>query len=171
MRKLILILAFCLPLLALAAIAEEWSKSFTVGATPALRVDTNDAAIEITRGSGSAIAARVTTNGYPIGSNGVRVTEHQDGDKVELNVHIPNQTGFHMSLHSTWNDRRVRIEVQVPAQTALDLHSSDGHISVDGTTGDTRIDTSDGAIEVHNFSGSPSRPHQRRPHHRGRRLP
>ncbi len=150
MRKLILVLVFCLPLLALSAIAEDWSKSFTVGATPALRVDTNDAAIEITRGSGSAIAARVTTNGYPIGSNGVRVTEHQDGDKVELNVHIPNQTGFHLN----WHDQRVRVEIQVPAETVLDLHSSDGHISVDGTTGDARIDTSDGAIEVHNFSGS-----------------
>ncbi len=154
MRKLILVLSFSLPLLALSALAEEWSKSFNVGAKPALRVDTNDASIEVTRGSGSNIAARVTTNGYPIGSDGVRVSEHQDVDKVEINVHIPNQSGFHMSLHNSWNDRRVRIEIQVPAETGLDLHSSDGHISVDGATGDTRIDTSDGAIEVHNFSGS-----------------
>jgi hypothetical protein len=149
-RKLILVLSFCLPLLALSAIAEEWSKSFTVSSKPALRVDTNDAAIEITRGTGSTIAARVTTEGYPIGSDGVRVSERQDGDKVELNVRVPNQSGFHMN----WHDRRVRIEVQVPAEIALDLHSSDGHINVDGTSGNTRIDTSDGAIEVHNFSGS-----------------
>ena len=149
-RRLILVLSFSLPLLAASAFAEEWSKSYTVGAKPALRVDTNDAAIEVSRGAGSTITAHVTTNGYPVGPNGVRVTEHQDGDKVEINVHIPSQSGFHVN----WHDRRVRIEVQVSAETALDLHSSDGHINVDGTTGGARIDTSDGAIEVHNFSGS-----------------
>lgn len=149
-RKLILVLLFSLPLLTFTAVAEEWSKNYTVGAKPSLRVDTNDAAIEVTRGAASTIAARVTTNGYPVGPNGVRVTEHQDGEKVELTVRIPNQSG----LHINWHDRRVRIEVQVPAETALDLHSSDGHINVDGTSGGARIDTSDGAIEVHNFSGS-----------------
>ena len=149
-RKFILVLAFSLPIVALAASAEEWSKSYTVGAKPSLRVDTNDAAVEISRGSGSTIAARVTTSGYPIGNDGLHISEHQDGDKVELTVRIPSQSGFHIS----WHDRRVRIEVQVPAETTLDLHSGDGHISVDGTTGGARIDTSDGAIEVHNFSGS-----------------
>ena len=149
-RKLILVLSLSLPLLAISAIAEEWSKSYTVGAKPSLKVDTNDAAIEITRGPSSTVAARVSTQNYPIGSGGLRITEHQDGDKVELAVHIPNQSGFHIS----WHDRRVRIEIQVPAETALDLHSSDGHIHVDGTTAGARIDTSDGAIEVRNFSGN-----------------
>jgi Toastrack DUF4097 len=149
-RKLILVLVFSLPFLTLSAFAEEWSKSYTVSAKPSLRVDTNDAAVEISRGSGNTISARVTTSNYPIGNNGLRITEHQDGDKVELSVHIPNQSGFHIG----WQNRRVRIEVQVPAETALDLHSGDGHISVDGTTGSARIDTGDGAIEVHNISGS-----------------
>lgn len=149
-RKLILVLAFSLPIVALSANAEEWSKSYTVGAKPSLRVDTNDAAVEVSRGAGSAISVRVTTTGYPIGNDGLHITEHQDGDKVELSVRIPNQPGFHIN----WHDRRVRIEVQVPAETALDLHSGDGHISVDGTTGGARIDSGDGAIEVRNFSGS-----------------
>jgi len=149
-RKLILVLAFSLPIVALAASAEEWSKSYAVGAKPSLRVDTNDAAVEISRGTGNTIAARVTTSGYPIGNEGLHITEHQDGDKVELTVRIPSQSGFHIS----WHDRRVRIEVQVPAETVLDLHSGDGRISVDGTTGGARIDTGDGAIEVRNFSGS-----------------
>ena len=150
MRKLIAVLIFSVPLLTLTAFAEDWSKSYTVGAKPALHIDTNDAAIEITRGNGGTIAARVTTEGYKIGNGGLLVSEHQDGDKVDLTVRIPNQAGFHIN----WHDRRVRIEVQVPAETALDLHSSDGHINVDGTTGGARIDTGDGAVEVRNFSGS-----------------
>ena len=150
MRKLILLLSFSLPLMALSAYAEDWSKSYTVGDRPSLRVDTNDSPIEITRGAGHTIAARVITGGIPVGGSGVRVTEHQNGDKIDINVHVPNQSGMH--IH--WHERQVRIEVQVPAETALDLRTSDGNVQVDGTTGGARIDTSDGAIEVRNFSGS-----------------
>ena len=48
----------------------------------------------------------------------------------------------------------MRIEVQVPPDTALDLHSGDGHIRVDGTSGQARLDTGDGHIEVRNFNGA-----------------
>lgn len=150
MRKLIFLLSLLLPLLAISGFAEEWSKNYPVGAKPALRVDTNDAAIEVTKSSGGTIAAKVTTENYSIGTGGVRITERQDGDKIEISVRIPNQTGMHFN----WRDRRVRITIQVPAETALDLHSSDGHINVEGTSGGARIDTSDGAIEVRNFTGS-----------------
>ena len=79
----------------------------------------------------------------------MRVTEHQDADKVDLQVHIPNDWGFHISMH-----RGVRVEVQVPPQAALDLHSGDGHISVSNISGQARIDTGDGHITVQNFSGN-----------------
>jgi hypothetical protein len=149
-RKIILVLAFCLPLLSLTAFADDWSKNYTVGANPSLRVDTNDCGIGITRGNSGTIAARIISDNYKVGEGGLHVSERQDGDKVELTVRIPNQSGFHVS----WHDRRVRIEIQVPAETALDLHSGDGHINVDGTTAGARIDTADGAVEVRNFSGS-----------------
>jgi hypothetical protein len=149
-RKLISVLIICLPLLSLTAFADDWSKTYTVGAKPSLRVDTNDCAIEITRGSGGTIAARIITEDYK--TSDLRISEHQDGDKVELTVHIPNQSGFHIGIHNNWH--RVRLEVQVPAETALDLHSGDGHVNVDGTSGGARIDTSDGAVEVRNFTGS-----------------
>jgi hypothetical protein len=149
-RKLTLILTFCLPLLALSAFAQDWSKTYTVGAKPSLRVDTNDAAIEVTRGVSNTVSARVVTQGYKNGAADLHITEHQDGDKVELSVRFPNESGIHFG----WNNRRARIEVQVPQETALDLHSADGHINVDGTTGPAKIDTSDGAVEVHNFNGN-----------------
>ena len=148
MRKLILVLISFLPFLAASAFADDWSKTYKVGDKPSLRVDTNDAAIEVTRGASNSIAARVVSEGYKPGE--IRVTEHQDGDKVELAVHLPNEVGFHISMHN----RRARVELQVPAETTLDLHSSDGHISVDGTSGPARIDTGDGAVEVHNFNGN-----------------
>jgi DUF4097 and DUF4098 domain-containing protein YvlB len=148
-RKLSLLLLLILPIFRLSAIAEEWNKSYQVGDKPSLRVDTNDASVEVSRGTSRTISARVIAEGYSIGSAGVRVTEHQDADKVDLQVHVPNSWGFHISRH-----QGVRVELQVPPDTALDLHSGDGHIRVDGTAGPARLDTGDGHIEVRNFSGA-----------------
>ena len=149
MRKSFLLLLFCLSLFSLSALADDWTKSYQVGDKPSLRVDTNDASVEISRGVSRTISARVITDGYSIGSNGVRVTERQDADKVDLQVHVPNSWGIHISTH-----RGVRVEVQVPPDTVLDLHSGDGHIRVDGTAGQARLDTGDGHIEVQNFNGA-----------------
>jgi Toastrack DUF4097 len=147
-HKKLLIFLLSLSLFAVSAFAEEWNKTYQVGDQPSLRVDTNDAGIEITRGRGRTISARIIADGYNFGSSGVRVTERQDADKVDLRVHVPNQWGMHFGVH-----KGVRIEVRVPPETALDLHSGDGHIRVDGTSGPARLDTADGHIEVLNFYG------------------
>lgn len=144
-----LIFLLCLLTFSLSAFADEWNKTYQVGNNPSLHVDTNDAAIEVSRGGGNSIVARVIADGYKIGDSGVRITERQDGDKVEMQVHIPNQWGIHFNFHQS-----VRVEVQVPQQAALDLHSGDGHILVDGISGQARADTGDGHITVQNFTGA-----------------
>ena len=149
MRKTFLLFLLCLSVFTVAAFAEEWNKSYQVGDKPSLRVDTNDASVEISRGVSRTLSARVLTDSYSIGGSGVRVTERQDADKVDLQVHVPNNWGFHISTH-----RGVRIEVQVPPETVLDLHSGDGHIRVDGISGQAKLDTGDGHIEVRNFNGA-----------------
>jgi len=148
--KLLLLSVLSLLALGLTAFADEWNKSYQVGDKPSLRVETNDASIEITRGASRTVSARVTTEGYKIGNSDVRVAESQSGDSVQLQVHIPNEWGVHLG----WRNHRVRVEVQVPPETALDLHSGDGHIRVDGTSGPARVDTGDGSIKMENFSGS-----------------
>jgi DUF4097 and DUF4098 domain-containing protein YvlB len=147
-RKTFLIILLCLSVLGVSAFAEEWTKTYQVGDKPSLRVDTNDASVEITRGASRSVSVRVIAQEYSIGGSGVRVTERQDADKVDLQVHVPNHWGIHINMH-----QGVRIEVQVPSETTLDLHSGDGHIAVDGTSGQARIDTGDGHIQVRNFTG------------------
>jgi hypothetical protein len=147
--KISLILLLCISCLGVSASAEEWTKSYQVSNTPSLHVDTNDAAIEVTHGVSNTIYAKVITDGISIGGSGVRITERQDADRVDLQVHIPNDWGFHIGMH-----RGVRVEIQVPPQSALDLHSGDGHISVNGISGQARLDTGDGHIDVQNFSGA-----------------
>jgi hypothetical protein len=143
------ILLLCILSFGLTAFAEEWTKSYQVGNNANLHVDTNDASIEVTRGVSNTISAHITAEGYSIGNSGVRITERQDGDKVDLQVHIPNQWGVHFNMH-----QGVHIQVQVPPLAALDLHSGDGHIMVNGITGQARLDTGDGHITVQNFTGN-----------------
>ncbi len=149
MSKRSLILLLCFSLLGLSAFADEWTRSYQVGSNPTLRVDTNDASIEVTGGGGNTIQARVVADGYRIGDSGVRVTDHQSGNSVELQVHIPNSWGIHFGFHQS-----VRVEVQVPQQAVLDLRSGDGHISVSGVSGQAQLDTGDGHISVQNFNGA-----------------
>jgi hypothetical protein len=143
-----LILLLCLSAFSLSAHADEWNKTFQVGNNPSLHVDTNDASIEITRGVSNTINAHIVAEGVSIGNTGVRVTERQDADKVDLQVHVPNEWGFHLNMH-----RGVRVEIQVPPQSTLDLHSGDGHIAVTGVAGQARLDTGDGHIDVKDFNG------------------
>ncbi len=142
------ILLLCLAAFSVSAYADDWNKSYQVGNNPNLHVDTNDASINITHGVSNTINAHVVADGVSIGNSGVRITERQDADKIDLQVHVPNQWGMHIGVH-----RGVRVEIQVPPQSTLDLHSGDGHISVAGITGQARIDTGDGSIEVQEFNG------------------
>ena len=142
------ILLLCLATFSFSAYADEWNKSYQVGANPALHVETNDASIEVSHGVSNTINVHIVSDGYSIGNSGVRVTERQEGDKVDLQVHVPNQWGIHFGMH-----QGVHVQVQVPPQVSLDLHSGDGHIGLNDVGGTARLDTGDGHITVQNFTG------------------
>jgi len=56
---------------------------------------------------------------------------------------------------SSWgNDRgKVRYEIEVPTQTALDIDTSGGKISIDGIGSRAKLNTSGGGITVHSLAG------------------
>ncbi len=151
MRRIIFAVLLSLPLLAGYAMADEWTHTYQVGDKPSLRVDTNDAGVEVSRGQSRVISVHVITDRINIGTGGVHIIDHQNGDSLDLQVQTPHDHGFHI-----WSGRspNVRVEVQVPQETVLDLHSGDGHILVAGTSGAAKLDTSDGHIEVRDFNGS-----------------
>jgi len=64
--KVKLFCIFALLLAAASASAEEWKRDFTVGAHPQLRVQANDARIEVRGTGGNTISARVVTDGWRI---------------------------------------------------------------------------------------------------------
>jgi hypothetical protein len=134
-------------LAALPALAGEWSKTFAVSGKPELRVDVNDGAVRVRAGDGKRIEARVLTTGWKIGSDEVRVTDHQLGDRVEIGVRVPRRP---------WNfgNRSLRIELLVPRQIDSNIRTGDGSISVEGLKGETLLSTGDGRIEADTLDGA-----------------
>jgi hypothetical protein len=131
---------------AFPVLADQWTKSFSVGAAPELRIETSDANVTLRAANISTIEARVYTSGWRIGPGDVHVTEHQTGDRVEIEVKVPP---IHFNLGNRW----VKIEVQVPNATRADVHTGDGNIRADGLRGTTRLVTHDGNIDGEGFEG------------------
>jgi DUF4097 and DUF4098 domain-containing protein YvlB len=137
--------AFC-AVAAWPAMADQWTKTFSVGAAPELRIETSDGNVTLRAANIKTIEARVYTSGWRIGPLDVQVTDHQTGNLVEITVKIP-------SLHFNLGNRWVKIEVQVPMAAKADVHTGDGNVRADGLHGPARLVTHDGNIDGDGFEG------------------
>jgi len=134
-------------LAAFPVLADQWSKSFNVGAAPELRIDTSDANVTLRAANVKTIEARVYTSGWRIGPGDVYVTDHQTGDLVEITVKVP-------ALHFNLGNRWVKIEVQIPSVAKAEVHTGDGNVRADGLHGPARLVTHDGNIDGDGFEGA-----------------
>ncbi len=147
MRPRVLLPALLFAFLAVPCSAADWQKTFTVTGKPALRVETNDAGVHITGSDTREVQVRVTATGYRIGE-GVRVTERQSGNRVEVEVRVAHKAVIGFSVRS------VEIDVALPRESDLDIHTGDGRIAVMDVKGDARLATNDGRIRVYRADGS-----------------
>lgn len=126
--------------------AEEWTKHWSVNGKPELRVWTGDAAVMIETGSSNEISAILRTEGISIGGSGIKITEHQDGNRVELEVRQP-------PTHFSFGNHSVELTVRVPEELTADVHTGDGSIKLHGLHGSIRVNTGDGSIEGDGLDG------------------
>ncbi|MGH9745441.1 MAG: DUF4097 family beta strand repeat-containing protein [Candidatus Acidiferrales bacterium] len=135
-----------------SAHADEWSKTYKVSGHPTLRVETDDGDVSITPGDANQIDARVTTDGIKIGPSDVRIEEHQEGDNVTVSVKLPH---FNFSFFGG-HHRAVHVDLRVPKDLTLDVHTGDGNVTAQPLSGRIRIDTGDGHITVNGLKGEVS---------------
>ena len=133
--------------IALPARADDWSKKYSVTGRPDLHFNVNDGKVDITSSDSKEIEARVWTSGWRIPQE-VKITESQSGDRVTIDVHVPN---MHFSFGV--NHRSVNVELRVPRDIDLDVHSGDGSITSQPLSGHIRLDSGDGNIEAHGLKG------------------
>jgi len=128
--------------------AEEWRKQYTVSGKPTLHVEGNDINVTITSWDEKQVDAHVIADGYKIGPNNIRVNESQSGDEIRIEVRKPGGTYFNFGYK-----RSLRIEVSVPRESNLNLHTADGNIRVDGVSGELRLVTDDGNVDANGLDG------------------
>jgi hypothetical protein len=77
----------------------------------------------------------------------VHVSDRQTGNRVEIEVKIPDRT-------FSFGDRSVQVDVLVPREIAADVKTGDGAIRVEGVRGWMRLNTGDGGIDAVTVDGS-----------------
>jgi DUF4097 and DUF4098 domain-containing protein YvlB len=147
----LIVTGFVSALAALPAHADDWSKTYTLTGKPDLRVETSDANIHVTTWDQPTIEAKVTTTHYKIGDDGIRIEEHQTGNVVEIDVRYP-----HHGVIINWGNsgmHRVEVNIQMPREGRVDLHTSDGKIDLANFKGEMQLRSGDGSQEIDNVDG------------------
>jgi DUF4097 and DUF4098 domain-containing protein YvlB len=135
--------------MALPARADDWTKTYTLTGKPDLRVDTSDANIHVSTWDQNTIEAKVTTTHYKIGGDGIRIEEHQTGDAVEIDVRYPHHYGVTIDL----GGHRVEINIHMPREGKVDLHTGDGKIDLANLRGEMQLRSGDGSQEIDGVDG------------------
>ena len=129
--------------------ADEWTKTYTISGHADLHVTTDDGDVIINSADQKQIDARVVTQGFKLSPSDVHVEETQSGDQITLHVKMPH---FNWSL---WGSRSkwVHVELRVPRELDLDVHTGDGNVTTSAVAGHVRIDTGDGNVTVSGLKG------------------
>ena len=134
---------------AVAAHAEDVTKSFTVSGRANVRVETNDGSVRVTTGESKQVEFRVEYRGYELGKN-LRVDAHQDGDKVEMTARVTGHWGFTFGH----NSRGLHIEVRMPREADLQVETGDGAVQAESINGTVNVHTGDGSVKAYSLNGT-----------------
>jgi hypothetical protein len=148
-------IAFLALLLAstLTASADEqvWSKSFDIKGTPDVVLKSNDAHVTVNVWDQKKIGATVKSSGYE--RSEYEVIPRQSGDRVEIELKVRKSSAFTFSWSGFLN-KRIGLEVSMPAKGNLDVNTADGHVGLTGVAGKIAVRTGDGHINGRDLSGS-----------------
>jgi DUF4097 and DUF4098 domain-containing protein YvlB len=136
-------------MVALPSHAEQWSKTYNISGRPDLRVETSDANIQVDTWNQKTIEATVISTRYKIGEGGLQIEEHQNGDTVEITVRYP-----HHGITFDIGNHRVDINIHMPREGKVDLHTGDGKIDVSNFKGEMYLRSGDGSQTIRAVDGN-----------------
>jgi len=134
---------------AVAARAEDVTKTFDVTGRATVRVETNDGSVRVTAGDTKQVEFRVEYHGYELDKN-LHIEAHKAGDKVELIARVTGHWGF------SWghNSRGLHIEVRMPRDGDLQVESGDGAVQAESINGTVNVHTGDGSVKANSLNGT-----------------
>lgn len=134
--------------IAVPAHAEQWSKTYNISGRPDLRVETSDANIRVDTWNQNTIEATVISTRYKIGEGGLQIDQRQNGDSVEITVRYP-----HHGLTFDIGSHRVDINIHMPREGKVDLHTGDGKIEISNFKGEMNLRSGDGSQSIQGVDG------------------
>jgi DUF4097 and DUF4098 domain-containing protein YvlB len=150
MRTRSLTVGILLLLAAPAVLADNWTKSWNVAAPPDVRLVTGRGTITIHQVPANSVRAVVNTTYWRIAQGEVEITETQDGNSVDIQIHTPEERNswFHFRSPS------VEIELDVPPHSNLDLETGFGDVTASGLQAKSRFNTGFGHVRMTNYDGA-----------------
>ncbi|HJP94360.1 MAG TPA: DUF4097 family beta strand repeat-containing protein [Pyrinomonadaceae bacterium] len=118
------------------------TKSFTVGASPRVTINTFD--------------GKVTVRGWDKSEVSYTATKHANDEETLKQISIQSQQqGQTISINAVEEeeDGSVDFEVYVPRQSGLHVSSGDGALNLEGVSGEITLRSGDGPIQVSNGGG------------------
>lgn len=134
--------------IAVPAHAEQWSKTYNISGRPDLRVETSDANIRVDTWNQNTIEATVISTRYKIGEGGLQIDQRQNGDIVEISVRYP-----HHPMTFDLGNHRVDINIHMPREGKVDLHTGDGKIEISNFKGEMNMRSGDGSQSIQGVDG------------------
>jgi DUF4097 and DUF4098 domain-containing protein YvlB len=125
--------------------AVAWHRNFSLTGRPEIRVASNNADVRVYASDREDIEAVLYTNSK-ISSDAV--IGRQSGNRVELDVNVPNQWAVSLS------QRSVILELKIPLGSDIDIRSGNGSVMVKAAQGNLTIHTDNGNIEARGISGA-----------------
>lgn len=131
---------------AVSASAQDFEKSYRVGAGSQVSVSNVSGDVIVTGYDGDAIVVRGIRQGRD--SDRVEIEDKSSGNRVDLGVRYPKNCNC---------DASIRFEVRVPRAVSYNFDgfaSVSGNVEVSGVTGRLRASAVSGDVRVKNVSGS-----------------
>jgi Putative adhesin len=130
--------------------ADDWSKTYKISGKPDLRVRTSDANLHVDTWDQNTIDVHVTSNHYKIGEGGIQISEHQNGDSVEIELRYPHHN---FAIQFGGDRYRVDVDIRMPREGKVDLHTGDGAIRLANFKGEMELATGDGHQDIDTVDG------------------
>jgi hypothetical protein len=140
------VLLWVVALAGVFARAEEWRKTYAITTRASVRINANDAEIEVRASDAKQVEAVISYSGYK--TDPPRIEDHQTGDEVSVEIH---RAAHHFCIGIC--NQSMHIDLRVPRDSDLNLHTGDGAIRVQDVNGNLRFETGDGNVEAHSISG------------------
>lgn len=135
----------------------SFKETYNVSLPAQLSISSSDGNIEVKQSGGRDIEVFyiVRRNGKLLNIDRKALEEElklevvHDANTLKITVKYPDDHFHGFSM----NRMEVSFEIHTPKETACDLATSDGNISLDGLAGDQHVRTSDGNISITNVNG------------------